>query len=77
MTKKRKQETAIPKHDRLCSYWAGCNPFNGLEGNCDCGLSEIESKLEVYSILPESVKSVSVRRDRSKPKEEAKEKPNP
>ena len=75
MTKKRKQETAIPKHDRSCSYWAGCDPFTGMEGYCDCGLSEIEP--EIYVVLPESVKSVSVRRDRSKPKEEAKEKSKP
>lgn len=75
MTKKRKRKTTIPKHERLCSYWAGCNPFTGLEGNCDCGLSEIEP--EIYVVLPESVKSVSVRKDRSKPKEEAKENPKP
>lgn len=25
-----------PNHERLCSYWAGCNPFTGEEGHCDC-----------------------------------------
>lgn len=73
MTEKRKRKIATPEHDRLCSYWAGCNPFTGVEGYCDCGLSETEP--EIYVVLPESLKSVSVRKDRIKPKEEAKEKP--
>lgn len=68
MTKKRKRKTANLKHDRHCSYWAGCDPFSGEEGYCDCGLSE--SELEVYVVLSERIKSVSVREKAMiKPKE--------
>lgn len=31
------EKKAEPKHERLCQYWAGCNPFTGAEGYCDCG----------------------------------------
>ena len=64
MTEKRKRKTANPKHDRHCVYWAGCNPFTGVEGYCDCGLSETETEPEVYVVLPESVKSIGVRKDK-------------
>jgi hypothetical protein len=53
LTEKHKRQTATPEHDRHCSYWAGCNPFSGEEGYCDCGLSETESELEVYVVLKE------------------------
>lgn len=58
LLKKRKRKTANPKHDRHCSYWAGCNPFSGEEGHCDCGLSEAEVEPEVYVVLEEASKKV-------------------
>ena len=48
----------IPKHDRHCQYWAGCDPFSGQEGYCDCGLSETRSEPVVYAILEEAPKSL-------------------
>lgn len=33
---KRDLEKTEPKHERLCSYWAGCDPIIGEEGYCDC-----------------------------------------
>ena len=58
LSKKRKRKTAIPKHDRHCIYWAGCDPFLGEEGYCDCGLSEIDVEPEVYVVLEEASKSL-------------------
>lgn len=30
-------EIRIGGHDCCCTFWAGCHPFTGEEGNCDCG----------------------------------------
>lgn len=64
MTKKRKRKTANLKHDRHCSYWAGCNPFSGEEGYCDCGLSE--SELEVYVVLEEAPRKPRINKQTAK-----------
>lgn len=56
LSKKVKRKTVIPKHDRHCQYWAGCDPLIGEEGYCDCGLSETETEPEVYAVLEDTKK---------------------
>lgn len=41
---KRELKKVEPRHKRLCSYWAGCNPFTGAEGYCDCGSKLLETE---------------------------------
>jgi len=55
---KKLKKMVIPKHERHCTYWAGCDPYIPEEGYCDCGLSEIESEPEVYVVLEEASKSL-------------------
>jgi len=44
----RDLEGVEPRHERLCSYWAGCDPFTGEEGNCDCKPKYRQTTLDEY-----------------------------
>lgn len=40
LSEKHKQASGkkvVSEHEKLCEYWAGCNPFTGAEGYCSCG----------------------------------------
>lgn len=56
-SKKLKRNMVTPNHDKYCQYWAGCNPFTGEEGCCDCGLGQITSEPELHMISEETPKS--------------------
>ena len=58
LSKKLKRKTALQEHDRHCQYWAGCDPFSGEEGYCDCGMSETETEPEVYVVLEDTPKNL-------------------